>query len=123
MSMLFWMAPDQRFRAVRVVRRSGVFRRRRDRREFERQALAAAEGVRPGVEAAMAEAYAALQLTSVELAATSGAAARCPHCGERMGLRRINERHKWWTLWRCPSCSRTYQPAEFADHTRAGGWA
>lgn len=100
-----------------------MFRRRRERREFERQALAVAQTVRPGVEGAVAEAYAALKRTSAELAATSGAAARCPRCSERMSLQRVKEGRKWWTLWRCPGCSQTYRPAEFPEHARAGGWA
>lgn len=99
-----------------------MFRRRRERREFERQARAAADAVRPGVEAAVADARAALEMTRAELAATPGAAATCPECGARMRLQRVKEGRRWWTLWRCPGCGRTYRPAEFPEHARAGGW-
>jgi len=99
-----------------------VFRRRRERREFERQARAAAETVRPAVEAAVAEARAALELTRAEVAATPGAAATCPECGGRMRLQRVKEGRRWWTLWRCSGCGGTYRPAAFPEHARAGGW-
>jgi tRNA(Ile2) C34 agmatinyltransferase TiaS len=105
-----------------VTPESRVFRRRRERQEFERQALAAADGARPGVEAAVAEARAALEQTRAELVATPGAAARCPECGARMQLQRTKQGRNWWTLWRCPRCRETYRPSDFSEAARAGGW-
>lgn len=99
-----------------------MFRRRQVRREFERQALEAAEAVRPGVEASIGAARATMRQTRRELVATPGAAARCPACGSRMRLQRVKDGRRWWTLWRCHSCRETYRPADFPEHARAGGW-
>ena len=100
-----------------------MFRRGRERREFERQALSAVDAARPAVEAAVAEAREVLEHTRAALAATPGAAARCPECGTRMRLRKTKDGRNWWTLWHCRGCYRTFRPADFPEHHRAGGWA
>lgn len=99
-----------------------MFRRRRERQAFRAEMAAAVAAVRPGVNDAMAEAAAALDAAAGELASMPGAAARCPHCEGRMQLQRIKEGRRWWTLWRCCGCGRTYRPADFPEQARAAGW-
>ena len=99
-----------------------MFRRRRERRAFRAEVADAVAAVRPGVDAAVADALAALDEAAGEVASTPGAAARCPRCEGRMQLQRIKEGRHWWALWRCDHCGRTYRPADFPEQARAAGW-
>jgi hypothetical protein len=99
-----------------------VFDRRKQRLEFERQTREAIEDVRPGFEAATAELRTTIDVAVAELSATSGAAARCPADGVRMQLARTKVNRRWWTLWQCPRCTKTYRPSDFPEATRAAGW-
>lgn len=99
-----------------------MFRGRRERKVFRAEVAAALATVRPGVDAAIADATAAMDEAAGDIASTPGAAARCPHCDGRMQLQRLKEGRHWWTLWRCDSCRRTYRPADFPEQARAAGW-
>ena len=83
---------------------------------------AAVEEVRPFVQATVSEADSLLEAAGREVADLPGAAVRCPHCRARMSLQRVKDRRRWWTLWVCSRCSRTYRPADFPGAARAGGW-
>ena len=98
-----------------------MFRQRRQRRVFEEAALAEVERVRPHVTAELDATKRDIAEARKGLGEVPGTAARCPACGERMTLGPVKDGRRWWTLWTCSGCGRTYRPSEFEDAARLGG--
>jgi ribosomal protein L37AE/L43A len=98
------------------------FRARREQRLTRGLLVSEAERVGPTVERLCREARAELDQIAIDVAALPGAAARCPSCEARMGLKRLKDKHGWLTLWVCPQCQTTVRPAEVPIEARAGGW-
>ena len=89
-----------------------MFRRRRQRREFQQLIAAEVERVGPLVREATDEVEADVEETAALLRTMPGADATCPQCGGRMWMQRVKQRRRWWTLWVCSVCGQTVRPAD-----------